>query len=72
MSQSEVKVTPRKRKRDDTGGVSCVQEAQTGSSFSSSARCSGNVEVCEVDEEGRFVKVKNISNKVQVICDSIP
>lgn len=66
MSQSEVKVTPRKRKRDDNAGVSFVQESQSGSSFSSSARSSGAVEVCEVDDEGKFVKVKNISTKVLI------
>lgn len=62
FSQSEVKVTPRKRKRVDD---SFVQEAQTSSAYSASSRTSGAVEVSEVDGEGKFVRVKNISEKVR-------
>lgn len=65
-SMSQVKVTPKKRKRADEESASFVQEAQTGGAYNSSTRCSGAVEVSEVDGEGRFVKVKNIINKVRV------
>jgi len=41
-----------------------VQETQTSQGYSSSGRSSGAVEVSEVDENGKFVKVKNISDKV--------
>lgn len=67
MSQSEVKATPRKRKRNDGGAQassSLVQESSQSSGFNASARCSGAVEVSAVDDEGKFVKVKNISKKV--------
>mgnify|MGYP001796668598 FL=1 len=66
FSQSEVKVTPKKRKRVEVDAGGYVQEAQSSSSsaYSASSRTSGAVEVCEVDNEGRFVRVKNISNKV--------
>ncbi|XP_067935431.1 lamin-B1-like [Watersipora subatra] len=64
MSQSEVKVTPRKRKREEVAvATPLVQESRSGSSFSSSNSCSGDVEICVVDDEGRFIKVKNISGK---------
>jgi len=65
FSQSEVKVTPKKRKRMEADAGSYVQEAQTSSSsaYSASSRTSGAVEVCEVDSEGKFIRVKNISNK---------
>lgn len=57
-------MTPRKRKRDEVDADSYVQETQTSQGYSSSGRSSGAVEVSEVDENGKFVKVKNISDKV--------
>lgn len=67
-TQSEVKVTPKKRKRDDGGASSFVQQTQSSSSsssgFSTSAQCTGDLEVVEVSTEGQFIKIRNISSKV--------
>lgn len=67
LSQSEVKVTPRKRKRDDDGS-SFIQESKSTSGFSTSSQTSGPLEISEVSADGRYVKIKNVSSKVRRCC----
>lgn len=69
FTQSSAKSTPRKRRRTDvdTPLPSYIEETQSqASSYASSGQVFGCVEVSEVDEKGKYVKVKNNAN---VVCE---
>ena len=63
FSQSTVKSSPRKRRRDE-GQSTFVQEAQQTGAYASSGTVLGSMEICEVSEEGKYIKIRNMADKV--------
>lgn len=68
FTQSSVKSTPRKRRRGETTQSDFVQETSSSdsksSSYASSGMVLGSMEICEVSEQGKFIKVKNLADEV--------
>lgn len=73
FTQSSTKSTPRKRRRGDTSvqqsSSDFVQETSSSSdsrsSYASSGMVLGSMEICEVSEQGKYVKVKNMADEVK-------
>ena len=73
FTQSSTKSTPRKRRRGDTSvqqsSSDFVQETSSSSdsrsSYASSGVVLGSMEICEVSEQGKYVKVKNMADEVK-------
>jgi len=67
FTQSSVKSTPRKRRRGETTQSDFVQETSSSdsksSSYASSGMVLGSMEICEVSEQGKFIKVKNLADE---------
>lgn len=64
FSQSAVKSTPRKRRRADDDQQIFIEDTKSNAAFTSSGKSFGSIEVQEVDQEGKFVKLRNTSTEV--------
>lgn len=68
FSQSSVKSTPRKRRRGEGSEVHSdfVQETDSKAAYASSGMVLGSMEITEVSEEGKYVKIKNLADEVSL------
>ena len=64
LSQSTGKSTPRKRRRRDEQTVA-VEESESHDTYASSGTVSGSIEISDVSEDGKFIKIRNMAPEVR-------
>lgn len=66
FTHSSVKSTPRKRRRGDDHAPTVVQESsKSEGAYASSGTVLGSVEISEVSEKGKYIKMRNMSPEVK-------
>ncbi|XP_067940631.1 prelamin-A/C-like [Watersipora subatra] len=60
LPQSSSKSTPRKRRRGEQGAV---EQTESDAVYASAGTVLGHVEISEVDEKGKFVQIRNMTDE---------